>query len=344
MAKLWTTFLKDAKLSFQGLYFYIEIGLALIFIAVMLFVVPENFDQTQKAFIFANVDESVLDQLSDEWSEVDPSYFVDSRQNLEAALEEDRSAVGVELRQEDGKLVFDFVLQGHESPAMKNLLKGTLEASFLTQIPGFETQVEESVLEPDAKRLSDRENVLPIYLTVNMGLMGLFIIAAYIFLDKDEGVIKAYAVAPVRIWQYLASKVMIMMLMGILTSLLVVVALTGFKVNFILLLGLIVAFNFFGSALGLLLSSFFDSMTKAMGALYAAVMIMILPVISYFAPSFNPVWIRFFPTYPMMFSFRSLLLEDTNLAYMGMNIGLFLVLGVLLFIAAAARFKKSLTV
>ncbi|QSX08843.1 ABC transporter permease [Alkalibacter rhizosphaerae] len=344
MAKLWTTFLKDAKLSFQGLYFYIEIGLALIFIAVMLFVVPENFDQNQKAFIFANVDESVLDQLSDEWSEVDPSYFVDSRKDLEAALEEDRSAVGVELRQEDGKLVFDFVLQGHESPAMKNLLKGTLEASFLTQIPGFDTQVEESVLEPDAKRLSDRENVLPIYLTVNMGLMGLFIIAAYIFLDKDEGVIKAYAVAPVRIWQYLASKVMIMMLMGILTSLLVVVALTGFKVNFILLLGLIVAFNFFGSALGLLLSSFFDSMTKAMGALYAAVMIMILPVISYFAPSFNPVWIRFFPTYPMMFSFRSLLLEDTNLAYMGMNIGLFLVLGVLLFIAAAARFKKSLTV
>jgi hypothetical protein len=344
MAKLWTTFLKDAKLSFQGLYFFIEVGLALIFIAVMLFVVPENFDPTQKAYVFLNMEQNVIDQLDADWTELDPSYLVTSRRALENALEEDRSAVGVELSQEDGSLVFDFVFQGHESPELRSFLKGTLEASFLTQVPGFESRVEEQVLEPDANRLTDRENVLPIYLTMNMGLMGLFVIAAYIFLDKDEGVIKAYAVAPVHIWQYLASKVLIMLVMGIITSLMVVVALTGFRVNFFLLLGLVASFNLFGSALGLLISSFFDTMTKAMGALYAAIMIMLLPVISYFAPSFNPVWLQFFPTYPMLFSFRSLLLEDVNMGYMGTSIGVYLLLGGILFALATLRFKKTLTV
>ena len=36
--------------------------------------------------------------------------------------------------------------------------------------------------------------------------MGFFIIAAYIFLDKKEGVIKAYAVTPSPVWKYLLSK------------------------------------------------------------------------------------------------------------------------------------------
>lgn len=344
MGKLWTTFLKDAKLSFQGLYFYIEIGLALIFVAVMLFVVPENFDQTQDVYIYPNVSQEVMDHLSDEWAELDPDYLVSSRSDLEEALADDRDAVGLELKQDGETLVFDFVLQGHESQEIRSFLAGTLEASFLTEIPGFTSQVEESVLEPGGGRLTDRENVLTIYLTMNMGLMGLFIIAAYIFLDKDEGVIKAYAVAPVRIWQYLASKVMIMLVMGIATSLLMVLALTGLNVNIFLLLGLVISFNFFGSSLGLFISSFFDSMIKAMGGMYGALMIMIIPMISYYAPSFNPVWIRFFPTYPMLFSFRDLLLNEGNYTYLATNMGLFIILGLIFFVAAANQFKKTLTV
>lgn len=344
MTKLWTTFLKDAKLSLQGLYFYIEIGLALIFVAVLLFVVPESFDPTQTVYLYPNVEPQVLEALGADWAQVDPDHLFDNRKEMEEALTKNREAIGVEITQEGTTLTFDFVLQGHESASVRTLLQETLEAAFLTEMPGFSSQVEEHALEPDGKRLTDRENILPIYLTVNMSLMGLFIIAAYIFLDKEEGVIKAYAVAPVSIWQYLASKVLIMMLMGILTSLIVVLALVGFDVNVPMLVLLIVSFNFFGSSLGLLISSFFDSMMKAMGALYGTIMIMILPVISYMAPSFNPVWVRFFPTYPMMFSFRNLLLDQGNYGYGLFYAGLFLILGLVLFLGANLRFRKTLTV
>lgn len=56
MQKLWTTFIKDIKLSYKGIYFYMEIGMAVVFILVMLFAVPENFDRTQTFYAFVEID------------------------------------------------------------------------------------------------------------------------------------------------------------------------------------------------------------------------------------------------------------------------------------------------
>ncbi|SHE32241.1 ABC transporter permease [Alkalibacter saccharofermentans] len=343
MKKLFTTFLKDAKLSLNSLYFYIEIGMAVIFIAVMLFVVPENFDQSQQLFAFINLDEPAKSQIM-ELVEAESVEILSERSQVEEALSKDRSAVGVEIKTDGNVLAYDLILQGYESESMKAMLKASIEGEFLSQIPGFTSAVSTSTLDENPQRLSDRVNVLPIYLTINVGLMGLFIIAAYIFLDKDEGVIKAYAVAPVKLWQYLASKMLIMLMMGLVTSIMTVLAIAGTGVNFLQLFLLVVSFNLFGSALGLFISSFFDTMVKAMGGLYAGMMLLVLPVVSYFMPSFNPLWIRVFPSYPMMFSFRELLLEGGNARYIYTQAGLFLVLGLIVFVAANIRFKKSLTV
>ena len=40
--------------------------------------------------------------------------------------------------------------------------------------------------------LNDRENAVAPLLAFNSCLMGMFVMAAYVFLDKNEGVIKAY--------------------------------------------------------------------------------------------------------------------------------------------------------
>lgn len=344
MKKLLTTFLKDSKLSFNGLYFYIEIGMAIIFIAVMLFVVPENFDQSQRLVAYVNLEEPVKSQVLSLIEGEESIEILESRNQVKDALSKDRSAVGVEIKSENQSLVYDLILQGYESESMKSMLKASIEGEFLSQIPGFSSKVNTTALENNPERLSDRVNILPIYLTINVGLMGLFIIAAYIFLDKDEGVIKAYAVAPVKLWQYLASKMLIMLMMGLLTSFMTVLALAGTKVNLFHLFLLVVSFNLFGSSLGLLISSFFDTMVKAMGGLYAGVMLMVLPVVSYFMPSFNPMWIKAFPSYPMMFAFRELLLVNGNTGYIYIQSGVFLILGFFIFAAANLRFKKTLTV
>lgn len=345
MQKLWTTFIKDVKLSYQGIYFYMEIGMAVVFILVMLFAVPENFDRTQTFYGFVEI-ESIKSQLTETIFDSEGYHFeiFESRAALEEALTDNRSAVGAHIYMEGDKPVIDLVLQGHESESMKAFLKATIEGEFMTQLPNYEDRTTVTALEQAPVRLSDRANLLPMYLVLNVAFMGLFIIAAYVFLDKEEGVIKAFAVAPVKVWHYLVSKIMIMALMGLVVSTIVVIALVGFKINFALLLLTILVFNVFGSVLGLLITSFFDSMTKAMGALFFSIFVLMFGGFSYFMPAFSPVWIRFLPSYPMIFSFRELLMENGNMGYLLQNLAIFTVLSAVLFVYTNFRFKKTLTV
>ncbi|MFP4456878.1 MAG: ABC transporter permease [Clostridia bacterium] len=344
MKKLWTTLLKDAKLSFKGLYFYIEIGLAVIFILIMVFIVPENFDSNRDFYIYLNLEnKNALDVFLEEF-DFEEEMLVDSREMLEEKLNNNKSSVGLEIKEVNSKLTLEIVLQGYESESLKRFIKAELEGYFVSQEIDMNEAVEFVPLQSNAETISDKENIIPIYLTMNIALMGLFIIAAYIFLDKEEGLVKAYAVAPVSIWQYLLSKILIILVMGLATSFLTVFVLMRFDVNYVWLFGLVLAFNLFGSSLGILITSYFKTMTQAMGSLYFVIIFLMLGTISYFAPSFNPFWIKIMPTYSMLFSFQQLLLNNGDKAYMLKNIGIFIFLSACLFTFATARFRKSLTV
>lgn len=340
MKKLLATFLNDAKLSFRGLYFYIEVAMAAIFIMVMVFVVPENFDASQHIYL---LDQTTNQSMAKVFEGADVENF-ESRQALEKALEDNRSAVGLALSQDGDKIVYDFVLQGFESDRMVETLKATVEAQLRRVASGSFDFPRVINLEEKTQPLSNKAFILPVYLALNIGLMGLFIIAAYIFLDKEEGVIKAFAVTPVSIFQYLMSKAMIMMMTGLVTCLPIVLILHGLDANYLWLVLAVMSFSFFGSALGLVVSSFFDSMMKSMGALYLLIMIMILPSISYFMPAFNPPWMTFIPSYHMLFTFRDILLNQGNTAYILTSIGVFALIGAGLMGFATIRFKKSITV
>jgi len=343
MKKLWSTFLKDAKLSLGGLYFYVELGLAAIFILVMVFVVPENFDRSQNFAVYLDLPAEARAMFADRLGLEGEAMIHESEEALRQAMTADRTSLGVIIRQREGRFVYEMVLQGFESEKQQDMMRALIEGGLLSTLPGFESVALTRTLGQQAERLTDRANILPIYLTMNVAMMGLFIIAAYIFLDKDEGVIRAYAVAPVRIWQYLASKMMIVALMGLITSIAVCLALVGLSINYLLLSALVLAFNLFGSALGLFIASFFDSMVKAMGAMYGGMMVLMVGNIAYLVPAFNPPWIRAFPTYPMLFSFRELLLQQGNLTYVYQSLGIFSALTVIVFALATWRFEKTLT-
>ena len=367
MKKLWVTFLKDAKLSFNSLYFYMELGLALVFLLIMILLVPEQITPNQTFHVHLDGPLESIGSFAQSYgiqlpdleplvrqiqepdqqqgsTELESIQFHPTRESLVQAMEQDRSSIGVsvsDLSQPSPSMTM--ILQGFEHPRFKNLFQTLIEGELLSLVSNSSPELIIRTLEENPQRLTNRENLLPVYLTLNVGLMGLFIIAAYIFLDKEQGVIKAYAVAPVGIWQYLTSKLLIMLVVGLGTSLIVTLGIIGTRFPLGLFLGVILSFNLFGSTLGLFLSSFFDSMMKAMSSLYSVLMIMMVAGVSYFMPSFNPFWIRVFPTYRMFFTFRELFLPQGNLVYVAWSIPIYLGLSAGLFVLALHRFRKNLT-
>jgi ABC-2 type transport system permease protein len=252
--------------------------------------------------------------------------------------------VGAVLSLDDnGKINYKYYLQGYESERLKNLYK-IINTQNATNLSEKINAQEVRSLTSGYIELSDRENVIPSLLTFNGSLMGMFIIAAYIFLDKQEGIIKAYAVTASTVRTYLLSKIGVLLLVSTLTSLIIVIPTLGLKPNYLLMILLLLTSGFFASSLGLLVASFYKNMMQAFGAIYVLMIAMILPNIAYFIPSWEPTWIKVLPTYPLIQGFKESILKNGDTYYVLLASLGFLIAGLLLFILSNIRYKKTLTV
>lgn len=343
--KLLATFLRDLKVSYRSFYIYIEFVMALIIVAVLLFVVPENFNSQGKLYLYLDPALSgtgIEEALSKE--DATSVTLMGSLEEVKTSLEEDRTAQGAAITMKDGIIKYEMVMQGYESDKVKHLLEEVVRLELLKEHPSYVESAELKVLEENSERLSDRISYMPILLLLNSAFMGLFIVAAYVFMDKEEGTIKALTVTPVSVRDYLLAKSGVMLFTGLLTGLLTTVLVAGGKVHYGLLLILLIASNFFGTAVGLFIASFYDSMIKAMGALYVAIMILAFGAISYFMPSFSPLFMRVLPSYPLLFAFREVFLKDADAGFVLMNSGLFLIIGIVVFLVSVRRYQKTITV
>lgn len=367
--KLWHSFIKEFKLAYRGFYFYVEIFMAIALLVILMFVIPEEFESKKTEYVHLDLPEEVEKAYIKEIEEEDIDnkgeikeikvgdkvvkaklyetedskiYLIDNKEDL-VILADKKQNIGAVIKMEDDEFKYEYYLQGYESQRLKNLYLIFHNEDMDALKTVFEQQ-DVRPLSTNYDELTDRENVIPSFLTFNGSLMGLFIIAAYVFLDKKEGVIKAYAVTPSPVWQYLMSKAGIILITSVFSSLLIVIPVMKSEPNYLLLVIFLVTTGFFASSLGLLISSFYENIMQAFGAIYLVMMAMIIPNIAYFIPSWDPIWIRILPTYPMLQGFKEIILKNGDASYVITTSLGFLAVGLLLFLIANKRFKRTLSV
>ena len=93
-----------------------------------------------------------------------------------------------------GKVAYTYYLQGYETDRLKSLLYISHSESPSVIDAKKDKQVVRTL--GAAETLNNRENLVPLFIAYMGSLMGFFIVMAYIFYDKDEGVIRAFAVTP----------------------------------------------------------------------------------------------------------------------------------------------------
>ncbi len=368
--KLWYSFTKELKLASSGFYFWIELIMAALIIFILLFIIPENFSSVEDEYLRLDmpdvVKEYYLDTIIEEdldgqvekaelklgkeevevdlyTSEYRNMYIIEDLDDLVELAKADRplAAADIVFDEDTNAIRYEYYIQGYESDRLQNLYK-ILHSKDLELIFDKVELLEVRSLEEASEPLNSREMAVPSLLTFNGSLMGMFIIAAYIFLDKQEGIIKAYAVTASKVWQYLMSKVMVMTTVTIVTTFAISLAVMGFQPNYFMMLVLLLTSSFFGSSLGLVVSSFYDSMTKAFAAIYTVMMLMMMPAIAYFIPSWEPLWIKFIPTHYIIQGFKEIVLENGDMMFVLYSSIAFLFTGIVLFLLANMRFKKTL--
>lgn len=368
--KLWHSFIKELLLASRGFYFWVEIIVAVVIVAVLLILVPEQSVVRQTEYIYLDmpvVREAVILAgilTEDEDGEVEileipfeeetiqamyyqtedrDIYIVDTEEHAIALADSEQAFAAVIGVDENGDFAYTYYMQGYETERLQNIYKVLHLADAETMETALNAQ-EVRQLYDSPGTLNDREFVLPAILAMNGSLFGLFIVAAYVFLDKKEGVIKAYAVTASAIWQYLMSKTGVLILVTLFTSLFITVAIMGGGANYLLIILLLITSGFAAAALGLLLSTFYNDIIQAFGAMYVLIIVLALPTLAYFIPSWDPAWMQIIPTYPLIHSFKEAFLDSPNVSYVLLTSLAFLLGGAVIFVIANTRFKKTFTV
>lgn len=366
--KLFSSFVKELKIASRGFYFYIEIFMAVLILAIFLLAVPDNFNNKSVEYIYLDMPDGASDiylqaikdktidgkvekvKIKIDKKDKDASlyttankeiYILNSREDVIYMADKERKVAAVINMDDEYNFNYEYYLQGYESDKYKDLLK-ILHVESSEKLEMTVDNQDVRPLSTKYESLSDKENMMPSVLVFNGALMGLFIIAAYIFLDRQEGVIKAYALTPSPVWQYLISKIGVIMVTSIVSSFIVLIPIMKSRPDYLLLLVLLVTTAFFASTLGLLIASFYNNIMQAFGALYGFMMLMIIPNMAYFMPSWNPSWVRVIPSYQMLEGFKSVLLGNGDWVYVLTISGGFLITGMILFILSNYRYKKTL--
>jgi len=270
------------------------------------------------------------------------AYIAETEEQMIRLAFQERKIGATIVIDDSGERAFRYYNQGYETERLVNLLY--ILHNKLPEV--VEASVDNQNVRKlgEVQTLNNRENLVPVMVVFMGSLMGFFIVVAYIFLDKTEGVIRAFAVTPSSVWKYLLSKTMIIITTVLISSSIIAIPVLRGQPNYPLFYLLLIISTFSFAALGLFISSFYDTISKAFGVLYFFMIAMMVPAFSYFIPSFDPLWLRYFPTYPLLQSMKEIIMVSTDAVYVLKTSGIFLAGGLLLFILANYRFKKTLTV
>jgi ABC-2 type transport system permease protein/fluoroquinolone transport system permease protein len=307
MKKLWTLLKIDYTMALRGKFILLTIILAILLTVIINFVLPEKLTTEMSTYILDKTRYGGISAVLNAQGDEGNAFKIEVTKSEEELTSKLTKSNGVGVIFEDDRVII--VKQGYEDEAALNLMTATL--NLLTRkLAGVYSPAsfKYTVLEPQStEKLPFNKSMIPALIVLDVFLLGFYLIAAMIFQDKKEGIINAYRISPINIFGYIVSKVVINSSLSIALALIIIATTVGFQMNYLHYFVIVTLSALLFSSLGMLLSQFYSSLTEFMYISVAFILIIAIPVISYFQPSFSVPFFRYIPSYPVMFEIKNII-------------------------------------
>ncbi len=331
MGKLVSLLQRDLILGIKDVFVLMEIGFAVLVTAVLVFLVPDDITSDGVAFIHDQsglLDSFLVEQVGEEELLERGEFLVDSRAELIAGLQDNRSAVGVAIgpRGADGRFPVEVLTQPYTTEAVVNYLETDLRDLIRVLSPQdryaqevFSAVRIEALAEGRRDEIPFNQLLVPSVIVMVVAIIGVFAMLGLIGQERADKTIRATRASPTGLGTVLASKHLLMLLVGTVTFsiiYLLTIGLGGFLPALLITWVTIVI----GSSLGTLLGSFFEDAMAAVGLIFVLMIVLGLPAVSLFNPAFAPDWIRVIPTYHTFFALDAAMFpaDNANLIWNGL--------------------------
>jgi ABC-2 type transport system permease protein/fluoroquinolone transport system permease protein len=304
--KLSNAILQDLLLTFRSGHIYVILALAAVML-ILVFALPAEVN-TEAQEYFYDASESQLFTHYLAAADAPDENVVSSEAEMQAALAESQRALGVIFRGSLEEPEFEIIVQGNISEQNINLLKKGLD----TIIQGMQgtlepVDAEVTILKPGSQAIPLNKNMIPIFMSFEVILLGFMIGAVLIFQSKQEGTIRAYRVSPGGTLVFILSKVILYDGISLIYGLVIALIAFGTTPNYLHLILLILAGSTLMTFLGLGIAVFFTNISEWFFAGALLLVVAMLPTFSYAMPIFTPAFITWIPTYQIIFGFRDIL-------------------------------------
>jgi ABC-2 type transport system permease protein/fluoroquinolone transport system permease protein len=238
--KLSNAILQDLLLTFRSGHIYVILALAAVML-ILVFALPAEVN-TQAQEYFYDASEAQIFTRYLAAAEAPDENVVPSEAEMQAVLAESQKALGVIFRGSLEAPEFEIIVQGNISEQNINLLKKSLD----TIIQGMQGTLEPvdaqtTVLTPGSQAIPLNKNMIPIFMSFEVILLGFMIGAVLIFQSKQEGTIRAYRVSPGGTLVFILSKVILYDGISLIYGLVIALIAFGTTPNYLYLVLLILA-------------------------------------------------------------------------------------------------------
>ncbi len=311
--RLWVSLRRDNLINWRNYFYFVTIVVALAYLAAAKFAIPADTTLQPDVYVVDATSSgrfaAFIEQETAAPGATANAHLVDSEEALRQRMRDNRNSVG--LKVVDGSPLPQATLyfQGHENAKVRNLL-AVATAEELRLIYGAAQPSQVSIAQQTlrsaatAVRPPFNEAVVPFLIFSDAVMIGLMFIAALVFMEKEEGTLKAYLVTPGRVGEYLLSKALTLAFLAVLFTLILVPPVLGGGPNYLHLLAMVALGSIFASLLGAWAAVYFENFSQFLFPTVLLLAAISLPGIAYWVPSFSPLWLQWLPTYPLVFGLR----------------------------------------
>lgn len=262
------------------------------------------------------------DELSGELEIDEDAEIVSSREELEEAVA--GGSVGIVADASGDVLRFELVVGPGLSERSVALVESGLRYAIAQQLPGALDGLEIEYLTAPRPALTIPQIYVPMIAMFEVAILGFMFVAVMVFQERQDGAIRAYRVSPSGTARYVVAKVLTWTLLGVIYGAVFVFATLLFSMTpaaWLTFLALLVLVNVFMTAVGLIVASFFRSISEWFFVGLVLLVINMVPQVSFANPSFSPEWIKAIPSYPALFAMRDIFYGSAPAAGLGGGVG-----------------------
>ncbi len=324
MNRIGNLFKKNLILGIKDIFVLLEVGFAILILLLLLFLIPEDIKKEATIYVYDStkvvenfVDASVgLEDMEKRQGE----YYVNSREEIIEGMQEDRSAMGLIITKNlNGTYNTELLTQPYTTDAMVQYIEIDLEDLLALITPPYDFYPEEvhdsvrvTALQWGLRdELPFNQRLLPSILLYMVGILGLFIMISLIGQERVEATIRAFRISPASMWEFLLSKHLLLLAIGFTTFSILYLPMMGFG-GYLPSLLIILLTIILGSSIGVILGGLFDTPIASILWVLLLMVVLALPTISLFSPSFSPEWLKLIPSYHTLFGLDAAMFPDNN--------------------------------